>query len=94
MIKSELIHLIALQMPHLPLKRVAQIVDHILSTMTESLAEGRRIEIRGFGSFAIHDYPPRNARNPKTGEKIVTKARRIPHFKAGKPLKNRLNSSS
>ncbi len=61
--------------------------------MSEALIHGQRIEIRGFGSFSLHYRPPRNAHNPKTGEKVVTEAKYSPHFKPGKELRERVNSS-
>lgn len=94
MLKSELISLIASRLSHFPEKQVADIVGHILETMSDTLVRGRRIEIRGFGSFSVHAHAPRVAHNPKTGEKVMTKEKRIPHFKAGKPLRDRLNETS
>lgn len=91
MIKSELIQLISGELSHLPEKQIGDMVNHILQTMTETLAAGRRIEIRGFGSFAVHYHPPRTAHNPKTGDKLITKGARTPHFKPGKSLKEKLN---
>ncbi len=61
--------------------------------MSEVLGQGGRIEIRGFGSFCLHYRPPRNAHNPKTGDKVVTKAKHSPHFKPGKDLRERVNES-
>ena len=61
--------------------------------MSDSLIKGRRIEIRGFGSFSLHYRPPRNAHNPKTGERVVTVAKYSPHFKPGKGLRDLINQS-
>jgi integration host factor subunit beta len=61
--------------------------------MSESLAEGGRIEIRGFGSFSLHYRAPRIGRNPKTGEAVDLKGKHVPHFKAGKELRDRVNDS-
>ncbi|MCX7115419.1 MAG: integration host factor subunit beta [Gammaproteobacteria bacterium] len=91
MVKSELIGLIASRLSHFSERQVALIVSHILEAMSETLMDGRRIEIRGFGSFSVHTHAPRVAHNPKTGEKVVTKEKRVPHFKMGKPLRERLN---
>lgn len=93
MIKSKLIATLAAQMTHLPEKKIADGVNLILDAMSESLAEGRRIEIRGFGSFSLHYRAPRNAHNPKSGEKVITTAKHTPHFKPGKALRERVDAS-
>ena len=93
MIKSELIESLAAKMTHLPEKQVADSINHILELMSEALINGKRIEVRGFGSFSLHYRPPRNAHNPKTGEKVVTKAKYSPHFKPGKELRERVDAS-
>lgn len=80
-------------MTHLPEKKIADGVNLILDTMSESLSEGRRIEIRGFGSFSLHYRAPRNAHNPKSGEKVITTAKYTPHFKPGKALRERVDAS-
>lgn len=93
MIKSELIEHIAARMTNLSEKQVADGVNMILDLMSDALIKNQRIEIRGFGSFSLHYRPPRNAHNPKTGEKVVTKAKYSPHFKPGKELRERVNAS-
>lgn len=93
MIKSELITKLANKLPHLPEKDVADCVKNILEQMTDTLAKKGRIEIRGFGSFCLHYRPPRNAHNPKTGEKVKTHAKYSPHFKPGKELRELVNAS-
>lgn len=93
MIKSELIANIAAKMTHLPEEKVADSINRILSLMSDSLINGKRIEIRGFGSFTLHYRPPRNAHNPKTGERVVTLAKYCPHFKPGKELRDLINQS-
>ena len=93
MIKSELITDLSAKMTHLPEKSVAGAVNDIIDMMSKSLAENRRIEIRGFGSFTLHHRPSRNAHNPKTGEKVVTQAKYSPHFKPGKELRERVDAS-
>ncbi len=93
MIKSELIEHIAARMTHLTEKQVADGINKILELMSDALVNGKRIEIRGFGSFSLHYRPPRNAHNPKTGEKVVTEAKHSPHFKPGKELRERVNKS-
>jgi integration host factor subunit beta len=93
MIKSELITQIAGQMTHLTEKQVADGINKMLDLMSDALIKNQRIEIRGFGSFSLHYRPPRNAHNPKTGEKVVTKAKYSPHFKPGKELRERVDAS-
>jgi integration host factor subunit beta len=93
MIKSELIAHIAARMMHLSEKQVADSINRLLELMSEALINNQRIEIRGFGSFSLHYRPPRNAHNPKTGEKVVTEAKHSPHFKPGKELRERVNAS-
>lgn len=70
------------------------IVNLIIEKMRKTLMTGHRIEIRGFGSFAVKDYDSYTGRNPKTGEKIWVKPKRLPTFKLGKELKDRLNSET
>ncbi len=93
MIKSELIARIASKMTHLPEHKIAEAINHILDTMGQTLIEGNRIEVRGFGSFSVHLRKPRSAHNPKTGEKVVTQPKYTPHFKPGKELRERVNAS-
>jgi integration host factor subunit beta len=93
MIKSELIDKLAAQLTHLPEHEITESINEILALMTHALAEDRRIEIRGFGSFSLHTRGPRHAHNPKTGEKITTKSKRTPHFKPGKELRVRVDHS-
>jgi integration host factor subunit beta len=93
MIKSELIAGIASKMTHLPENKIAEAVNHILSSMSDTLIRGHRIEIRDFGSFSVHFRKPRNAHNPKTGAKVITPPKHTPHFKPGKALRERVNAS-
>ncbi|MCP4698191.1 MAG: integration host factor subunit beta [Gammaproteobacteria bacterium] len=93
MIKSELIEGISPK-TRLHQKDVDAAVKMILKQMSEALAAGSRIEIRGFGSFSVHHHHPRTGRNPKTGREIFLPARNIPHFKPGKALRERVNSAS
>ncbi|GAB6068049.1 integration host factor subunit beta [Methylothermus subterraneus] len=67
-------------------------VKNIIEYLSEALAEGQRIEIRGFGSFTLRYRPPRVGRNPRTGDPVALPARRVPHFKAGKDLRERVNA--
>lgn len=93
MIKSELITNLTQKMTHLPEKDIASAVNLILDGMTDELCGNGRIEIRGFGSFSLHYRPPRNAHNPKTGEKVITQAKYSPHFKPGKELRELVDAS-
>lgn len=92
--KSELISLLAAQNTHLPLRDVDEAVKTILDAMTESLSNGQRIEIRGFGSFSLSQRASRIGRNPKSGEQVVVPAKSVPHFKPGKELRQRVNESA
>ncbi len=91
MTKSELIARLAERHPHLVAKDAELAVKTILEAMAESLAEGKRIEIRGFGSFTLNYRPPRVGRNPKTGGKVNVPEKYVPHFKAGKELRERVD---
>ena len=91
MTKSDLIEAIAREQGHLAQKDVELAVKCILEQMSEALATGDRIEIRGFGSFSLHYRPPRMGRNPKTGEAVALAGKHVPHFKPGKELRERVN---
>jgi integration host factor subunit beta len=91
MTRSELVILVAERLPYLTQKDAEIIVDTIFNSMIESLAQGDRIEIRGFGRFAVKHRDPREGRNPKTGETVHIPAKRMPHFKMGKELYERIN---
>jgi integration host factor subunit beta len=91
MTKSELIEILARKQSHLPYRNVEQAVKALIEQMSESLATGERIEIRGFGSFSLHFRPPRTGRNPKTGDAVVLSGKYVPHFKPGKELRERVN---
>lgn len=93
MTKSELIEFIARKQKHLPAKDVELAVKHLLELMSNTLAAGERIEIRGFGSFSLHFRPPRMGRNPKTGEAVALAGKHVPHFKPGKELRELVNVS-
>ena len=93
MTKSELIEVLAHQQTHLPYKDVETAVKKLIEQMSESLARGERIEIRGFGSFSLHFRPPRLGRNPKTGAAVLLSGKNVPHFKPGKELRERVNAS-
>ncbi len=91
MTKSELIELISANQQHLAQRDVELAVKTLLEQMSESLASGERIEIRGFGSFSLHHRPPRIGRNPKTGEPVSLPGKHVPHFKPGKQMRERVD---
>ncbi len=91
MIKSELVQVIADKNPHLYHRDVENIVSAILDEISEALARGNRVELRGFGAFSVKNRPARTARNPKTGEKVSVEEKWVPFFKTGKELRERLN---
>ena len=91
MTKSELIEIISAKQKHLPAKDVELAVKQLLEIMSDALATGERIEIRGFGSFRTRQRKPRTGRNPKTGEKVDVPAKKIPFFKPSKELKDLVN---
>ena len=93
MTKSELIEILAAKNSHLNHKDVELAVKSLLEQMSQALASGQRIEIRGFGSFSLHYRPPRIGRNPKTGEAVALSGKYVPHFKPGKDLRERVNAS-
>lgn len=88
MIKSELISRLCRRFPNIDEDTIAEATNALIKKMSESLCDGRRIEIRGFGSFSLHYRPVRKAHNPKTGERVETQPKYSPHFKPGKDLKN------
>lgn len=94
MTKSELIELLAEKQPHLSQADVELAVRSILEQLSRALANGERIEIRGFGSFCLHFRPPRMGRNPKTGDAVALPGKHVPHFKPGKELRERVNEAS
>ncbi len=91
MTKSELIEIIAARQNQLSAKDVELAVKTLIEQMSETLATGERIEIRGFGSFSLHYRAPRIGRNPKTGESVGLAGKYVPHFKPGKELRDRVN---
>jgi len=94
MTRSDLIAKLAERYPQLLAKDAELAVKVILDTMAGILARGGRIEIRGFGSFSLNYRPPRTGRNPKSGEKVQVPAKHVPHFKAGKELRERVDYPS
>ncbi len=92
MTRSELINRLAERFPQLVAKDAEFAVRTILDAMANTLAAGKRIEIRGFGSFALSHRPPRVGRNPKSGETVMVPEKRVPHFKPGKDLRERVDA--
>ena len=93
MTKSELISKLAMRYPQLVTKDAELAVKTILDAMGDSLSQGERIEIRGFGSFSLNYRPPRVGRNPKTGGKVSVPEKYVPHFKAGKEFRERVDAN-
>jgi integration host factor subunit beta len=91
--KSELIEALAEAM-NLPIREAASITNTIIDTMSDALARGESIEIRGFGSFVVKEYESYTGRNPKTGEKIKVKPKKLPFFKVGKDLREQVNKNN
>lgn len=91
MTKSELIESIAREQSHLAHRDVELAVKCMLEQMSQTLASGGRIEVRGFGSFSLHYRPPRMGRNPKTGDSVALAGKCVPHFKPGRELRDRVN---
>ena len=92
-IKSELIEKLAAENTHMTHAEVERVVNVVLGRMTESLSDGGRVELRGFGAFSVRSRPARVGRNPRTGETVEVPAKAVPFFKSGKELRERLNAS-
>ncbi len=88
--KSDLVKQLSKE-TELPMRKSEEIVDMVFNTMAEALEKSDRIEIRGFGSFVVKEYKGYTGRNPKTGEQITVRSKRLPFFKAGKELKENIN---
>lgn len=93
MIKSELITALSAKLPHIPERDISLSTNLVLEHLSEVLGNGGRIEVRGFGSFSLHYHPPRNAHNPKTGDRVITNPKYTPHFKPGKALRDRVDAA-
>lgn len=92
MTKSELVERMAGKQDQLSVRDIELAVKALLEQMTQALADGERIEVRGFGSFALNYRAPRTGRNPKTGETVLLDGKYVPHFKPGKELRDRVNT--
>ena len=94
MIRSELIQIIADQNPHLFQRDVERIVNTVFDEITNAMANGDRVELRGFGAFSVKKRDARVGRNPRTGESVSVSEKHVPFFKTGKLLRDRLNGKS
>ena len=93
MTKSDLIKRLAEANPHLYLRDIERIVSTVFEEITEALARGDRVELRGFGAFSVRQRNSRVGRNPRTGEEVKVPDKAVPYFKTGKELRERLNLS-
>jgi integration host factor subunit beta len=91
MIKSELIQRISQKNPHLYHRDVERIINTVFDKIVDALGDGDRVELRGFGAFSVKERQSREGRNPRTGESVQVEAKRVPFFKTGKELRERLN---
>lgn len=91
MIRSELIQKIADENPHLYQRDVERIVNTVFNEITDAMAGGNRVELRGFGAFSVKKRDARTGRNPRTGETVMVEEKHVPFFKTGKLLRDRLN---
>lgn len=94
MTKSELIQRLAERNPHLYLRDIEKIVETVFDEITGALARGDRVELRGFGAFSVKSREARTGRNPRTGATVSVDAKRLPFFKTGKALRERLNGGT
>ena len=92
MIKSELITRLVEVNPHLYQSDIERIVNTIFNEITNALAQGNRVELRGFGAFSVKHRPARIGRNPRTGESVNVPEKHVPYFKTGKDLREKLNN--
>lgn len=91
MIRSELLQELHKDNPELRAEEIEQVVDVFFDEIAQRLAEGGRVELRGFGAFSTREREARTGRNPRTGEPVSVAAKKVPYFKAGKEIRKRLN---
>ena len=91
MIRSELLQVLAKESPGLRSEEIEKVVEVFFDEITRRLAEGGRVELRGFGAFSTREREARSGRNPRTGETVDVPSKRVPYFKAGKEIRERLN---
>ena len=94
MTKPELINNLAARFPQLVARDAEMATSAILTAIAHTLTVGQRVEIRGFGSFTVNERPERIGRNPKTGDQVTVPAKKVPHFKAGKDMRERVDQST
>jgi integration host factor subunit beta len=94
MIKSELVQKIADKNPHLYHRDVERIVNRVFDEIISSMKDGHRVELRGFGAFSVKERQARTGRNPRTGTAVEVTEKRVPFFKTGKELRQRLNTKA
>ena len=94
MIRSELVQKVQADFPDLSAREVEDIVDLVFNAIIDQLADGGRVELRGFGAFSTRGRDARTGRNPRTGEKVAVDAKKVPYFKPGKEMRERLNLGS
>ncbi|WP_260927710.1 integration host factor subunit beta [Novosphingobium sp. 9] len=92
MIRSELLHVLAKENPELRIEDVERALDTFFEEITQRLADGGRVELRGFGAFSTREREGRTGRNPRTGDSVEVPAKRVPYFKPGKEIRERLNA--
>ena len=91
MIRSELVQKLCSDFPDLSQREVENVVSALFDSITDQLAQGGRVELRGFGAFSTRQRDARTGRNPRTGEAVAVDAKRVPYFKPGKEMRERLN---
>ena len=91
MIRSELLQILARENPGLRAEEVERVVDVFFDEISDRLARGGRVELRGFGAFSTRERDPRQGRNPRTGESVSVPGKRVPYFKPGKEMRAKLN---
>ena len=92
MIRSELVQELAKENPGMRADEIERVVDVFFDEIAQRLAEGGRVELRGFGAFSTRERDPRKGRNPRTGEPVDVPGKRVPYFKPGKEMRQRLNT--
>ena len=92
MTRSELIQTLSERNPHLYLRDIEKVVDAFFGGISDALVKGDRVELRGFGTFSVKEREARVGRNPRTGQSVKVGAKRLPFFKSGKELRDRLNT--
>ncbi|OYX65203.1 MAG: integration host factor subunit beta [Sphingomonadales bacterium 32-64-17] len=92
MIRSELLQSLSEDNPDLRTEEVEQVVDLFFDEIAQRLSEGGRVELRGFGTFSTRQRDARNGRNPRTGDSVDVPAKKVPYFKPGKEIRERLNA--